>query len=306
MQKSGVICCGAVLALGSLTGRAQDGASVKQGSDLVRGGNCGLPAGAVLEKSTETVFREPVVITGKLLGSVKTTHNEGVVKFVKCRFVNTGYVPLSEGDKATPGTAYYTVQRAGKGSVELEDCEVLGGKSVAITGVDKITRTYVTGGNDLLRAPEGDSFYTEVLAEGLIMDSPASHSDIMQVTFGKDRTPDNPAVANIHVLRCKFDARGHLGADGKSLDAVNGAIQLGSFGPNTGVMGEITDCYFDGGGFTLAGGVNGSAGKPIVLRGNRFGRLSKYGPINPRWRESQDIDDSNVWADTGEPAKGKQ
>ncbi|MBN8708639.1 MAG: hypothetical protein J0I10_04620 [Verrucomicrobia bacterium] len=305
MKKALVICCGAMLALGSPMSRAQEGASVKHGGDLVRGVNCGLPADAVLEKATETVFKEPVVVTGKLLGPVRTTHSEGVVKFVKCRFVNTGYVPLSEGDKATPGTAHFTVQRVGKGSVELEDCEVLGGKSVSIMGVDKITRTYVTGGNDLFRPPEGESYYTEVLGEGLIMDSPASHSDILQVTFGKDRTPDNPAVATIHLLRCKFDARSRTGADGRSLDAVNGAIQLGSFGPNTGVTGEITGCYFDGGAFSLAGGDHGDAGKPVVLRGNKFGRLSKYGPINPRWRENQDIDDSNVWADTGEPLKAR-
>lgn len=280
-------------------------AGVLHGSGLERGKNCGLPAGTELVESAETVFQQPEVITGKVLGSVRTTHNEGVVKFVKCKFVNPGFVPLSEGDKASPGTAYYTVHRAGRGSVELEDCEVYGGKSVAIMGVDKVTRTYVAGGNDLLRAPEGESFYTEVLGEELIMASPESHSDIMQVTFGKDRTPENPAVATIHVVRCKFDARGRIGENGKSLDGVNGAIQSGSFGPNTGVAGVITDCFFEGGAFTLAGGGQGDAGKPVVLRGNKFGRLSAYGALNPNWRKNHDVDDSNVWADTGAPAEGK-
>lgn len=280
-------------------------AAVSHGSELVRGKNCGIPEGTELKESPETVFKQPEVITGKILGSVKTTHNEGVVKFVKCRFVNPGFVPLTEGDKASPGTAYYTVQRAGQGSVELEDCEVYGGKSVAVMGVDKVTRTYVAGGNDLLRAPEGESVYTEVLGEELIMDSPASHSDIMQVTFGKDRTPENPAVATIRVVRCKFDARGRIGENGKSLDGVNGAIQSGSFGPNTGVAGVITDCFFEGGAFTLAGGGQGDAGKPVVLRGNKFGRLSLYGALNPNWRKNHDVDASNVWADTGAPAEGK-
>lgn len=280
-------------------------AAVSHGSELVCGKNCGIPEGTELKESPETVFKQPEVITGKILGSVKTTHNEGVVKFVKCRFVNPGFVPLTEGDKASPGSAYYTVQRAGQGSVELEDCEVYGGKSVAVMGVDKVTRTYVAGGNDLLRAPEGESYYTEVLGEELIMDSPASHSDIMQVTFGKDRTPENPAVATIHVVRCKFDARGRIGENGKSLDGVNGAIQSGSFGPNTGVAGVITDCFFEGGAFTLAGGGQGDAGKPVVLRGNKFGRLSAYGALNPNWRKNHDVDASNVWADTGAPAEGK-
>jgi len=279
--------------------------AVKHGSELVRGKNCGIPDGTTLEESSETVFKQPDVITGKIFGSVKTTHEDGVVKFVKCKFINPDFVPLSEGDKASPGTAFYTVNRAGKGSVELEDCEVYGGKSVAVLNVDKMTRTYVAEGNDLIRSPEGESVCTEVLAERLIMASPESHSDILQVTFGKDRTSEDPAVADIRLIRCKFDARGRVGDDGKSLDGVNGAIQLGSFGPNTGVKGEITDCFFEGGAFTLAGGGRGEAGQAIVLRGNKFGRLSKYGAMNPSWRKDHDVDDSNVWADTGSPAEGK-
>ena len=280
-------------------------AQTNNAKDLKRGINCGIPEGTKLTPSSETVIKSPCVITGKTLGAVKTTHADGVVKFVKCKFVNPGYVPLSEGDKASPGTAFYAVQRAGKGSVELEDCEVYGGKSVAVLGVDKMTRTYVAGGNDLLRPPEGESVYTEVLGEQLIMDSPASHSDVLQVTFGKDRTPENPAVADIHLIRCKFDARGRTDKDGKSLDAVNGAIQFGSFGPNTGVKGEITNCFFDGGALTLAGGGQGDAGKPVVLRGNQFGRLAKYGALNPNYRKNHDVDDSNVWADTGAPLDKK-
>lgn len=290
-----------LLILSLLSARAE----IKHGSELVRGQNCGIPEGTKLEKSTDTVFKHAEVITDKILGSVKTTHAEGVVKFVRCKFVNPGFIPLAEGEKASPGSAFYTVQRAGPGSVELEDCEIYGGKSVAIANVDKITRTYVAEGNDLLRSPEGESVYTEVLGEKLIMSSPESHSDIMQVTFGKDRTPDNPAVATIRVIRCKFDARGRIGDDGKSRDPVNGAIQLGSFGPNTGVKGEITDCFFEGGAFTLSGGGRGEAGQAIVLRGNKFRRNCKYGPMNPNWRTDHDVDDSNVWADTGEPAKGK-
>lgn len=278
---------------------------VSNGSELVRGKNCGIPEGTELVESSETIFKAPVEVTGKILGSVKTTHNSGVVKFVKCKFINPGFVSAANGEGASPGSAFYTVQRAGQGSVELEDCEVYGGKSVAITGVDKVTRTYVAEGNDLLRAPAGDSYYTEVLAEKVLMSNPEAHSDVMQVTFGKDRSADNPAVATIHVVRCKFDPRNRIGADGKALDPVNGAIQLGSFGPHTGVTGEITDCFFDGGAFTLAGGGRGDAGTPIVLRGNKFGRNCKYGAMNPNWRNDHDIDESNVWADNSTPAKGK-
>lgn len=302
-MKIPLFIAGAALAL--LPRLAWADGPVAHGSELVRGKNCGIPEGTALTESSETVFKQPEVVTGKILGSVRTTHSDGVVKFVKCKFINPGFVSAAEGDKATPGTAYYTVQRGGKGSVELEDCEVYGGKSVAIMGVDKVTRTYVAEGNDLLRAPEGESFYTEVLAEKVLMSSPESHSDVMQVTFGKDRTPDNPAVGTIHVVRCKFDPRNRIGADGKSIDPVNGAIQLGSFGPNTGVAGEITNCFFDGGAFTLSGGGRGEAGTPIVLRGNKFGRNCKYGPINPNWRKEHDLDDSNVWADTNTPAQGK-
>lgn len=293
------------LAAGLLVCRPVQGSDVRHGSELVRGVNCGLPEGTKLEPDDVAVFARPEVVTGKLLGAVKTKHDEGVVKFVKCKFVNPGFVSAEAGEAATPGTAYFTVQRAGRGSVELEDCEVYGGRSVAIMGVDRVTRTYVAEGNDLLRAPEGESFYTEVLAEKVLMASPESHSDVMQVTFGKDRTAENPAVAVIHVLRCRFDPRNLLDADGKSLQPVNGAIQLGSFGPHTGVSGEIRDCAFDGGAFTLSGGGRGDAGQPIVLRGNTFGRNSRYGAMNPNWRKDHDVDDSNVWADTKTPAQGK-
>jgi len=295
----------AILATMFMLAAASVQAQVNHGSELKRGENCGIPEGTNLQPSSETVIKSPEVITGKIFGALKTTHSDGVVKFVNCRFVNPGYVPLTEGDLASPGTVSYTVQRAGTGSVELENCEVFGGKSVAILGVDKVTRTYVAGGNDLIRVPKGESIYTEVLGEQLIMSSPASHSDILQVTFGKDQTADDPAVADIHLIRCKFDARGRVDGEGKSLDGVNGAIQLGSFGPNTGVKGEITNCFFEGGAFTLAGGDRGDAGKPIVLRGNQFGRLGKYGAMNPNWRKNHDVDESNVWADTGAPARGK-
>ncbi len=280
-------------------------AEVAHGSELVRGVNCGIPEGTELEASSLTTFSTPEVITGQSFGAVKTTHQDGVMKFVRCKFVNPGFVPMTAEEAGSVGSERYTLQRFGQGSVELEDCEIYGGSSVAVLNVDKMTRCYVAGGNDLIRVPSGDSFYTEVLGEKVQMAGPESHSDVMQVTFGKKQTEDSPLVANIKVLRCKFDARGRIGDDGKSLDSVNGAIQFGGFGPHTGVMGEITNCYFDGGPFTLSGGGGGDLGKPVVLRDNKFGRNSKYGPMNPSWRESQDVDDSNVWADTGAVAKGR-
>ncbi len=280
-------------------------AEVAHGSELVRGVNCGIPEGTKLEPSSITTFSTPDEITGQTFGAVKTTHKDGVVKFVRCKFVNPGFEPMTAEAAGAVGSERYTVHRFGEGSVELEDCEIYGGSSVAVLNVDKMTRCYVAGGNDLIRVPSGDSFYTEVLGEKVQMAGPSSHSDVMQVTFGKQQTEDSPLVANIKVLRCKFDCRGRIGDDGKSIDPVNGAIQFGGFGPHTGVMGEITNCYLDGGPFTLSGGGGGDLGKPVVLRGNQFGRNSKYGPMNPSWRESQDVDDTNVWADTGAVAKGR-
>lgn len=296
--------CAAVVLLWGFS-QLNAAAEVKHGAELVRGINCGLPEGTSLETSSETTFGSADVITGKSFGAVKTTHKSGVVKFVRCKFTNPGFVSLDAGEGMTPGTESYTVQRFGEGTVELEDCEVYGGKSVAILNVDKLTRTYVAGGNDLIRAPAGESFYTEVLGEKLQMASPESHSDVLQVTFGKNQTKDHPLLGTVHIVRCKFDARGRTGEDGKSLDPVNGAIQLGSFGPNTGVTGVITDCFFDGGPFTLSGGGKGDIGDPVVLRGNKFGRNCKYGPMHPGWRTNHDVDDSNVWADTGTSAQGK-
>jgi len=279
-------------------------AEVTHGSELVKGKNCGIPEGTQLEASGETTFKEPAVIENKILGSVTTTHSDGVVKFVRCKFVNPGFVSMSEGEKATPGTAYYTVQRKGTGSVELEDCEVYGGTSVAVLNVDKMLRTYIAEGNDLIRVPKGESFYTEVLAEKLLMNSPQSHSDVLQATFN-EAPADNPSVADIHLLRCRFDARGRTDEDGNSLDPVNGAIQFGGFKANSGAKGVITDCAFEGGSFTLQIGAPKPPSEPLVLRGNTFGRKCKYGPARPGLWEGHDMDESNVWADTRQPAKGK-
>lgn len=277
-------------------GRASE---VKHGSELKRGVNCGIPEGTVLKEDSTAEFSKAEVITERSFGAVKTTHSEGVVKFVRCKFTNPGYVAPGGTESPTPGTVPYTVNRAGTGSVELEDCEVYGGKMVAVRKVDKLTRTYVSGGNDLLRAPEGDSFYTEVMAEMLLLSSPQSHSDVMQVTFTKDPA-GKPLVAHIHVVRCLFNATVPEGTKN-----ANGAIQLGAFQDQNGVMGEITDCFFDSGAFSLSGGAMGELGKPIVLRGNQFGRNAKFGPFNPNWKKTHDIDDSNVWADTGKPASSK-
>jgi hypothetical protein len=287
----------------SLTLTAQ--AEVKHGSELVKGENCGIPAGAVLTESDESIIKEPAVITDKILGSVKTTHSEGVVKFVRCKFINPGFVPMSEGESASPGTDFYTVQRFGAGQVEMEDCEIYGGRSVAVLNVNKMTRCYIAGGNDLLRPPAGDSYYIEVRAEQLQMASPDSHSDVLQVTFGKNQTEETPLVANIHVVRCYFDARGRLGEDGQSLDGTNGAFQFGSFGPFTGVKGEVTDSFFEGGAYTMAGGGIGDLGEPVKFRNNRFGRNCKYGSFHPGYHQNHDVDETNVWADTGAEAKGK-
>jgi hypothetical protein len=281
-------------------------ADVKHGEELVRGVNCGLPKDAVLHPSSESLFKSPAVIENKSFGAVKTTHASGVVRFVRCKFTNSGFVSAaSDPAVANPGTDLYTVQRAGAGSVELEDCEVYGGKSVAINGVDKITRTYVTEGNDLLRAAPGESVWTEVLGDKILMASAESHSDVMQVTFGKQQTTETPQLARITVLRCRFDPRNNIGADGKAGQSGNAAIQLGSFGPHTGVEGRITDCYFDGGAYTLGGGGKGDLGGPVVVRGCKFGRNAVYGPVHPGWRTNHDVDGSNVMADTGEPLPAK-
>lgn len=274
-------------------------AEVKHGSELKRGVNCGLPEGTVLQEDSTAQFTKAEVITGKSFGAVTLSHNEGVVKFVRCKFTNPGYVAPGGTESPSPGTVPYTVNRAGTGSVELEDCEVFGGKMVAIRKVDKLTRTYVSGGNDLLRAPEGDSFYTEIMAEMLLKSSPESHSDVLQITFTKDPS-GKPLVAQIHVVRCLFNATVPAGTKN-----ANGAIQSGAFQEQNGVLGEITNCFFDGGAFSLSGGAAGELGKPIVLRGNQFGRNAKFGPFNPNWKKNHDLDDSNVWADTGKPAASK-
>lgn len=297
--------CLPLLALSQVFSPLAAKAEVKHGSELVRGENCGIPKGTVLTKSTEKIISEPIVISDAILGAVKTTHSDGVVKFVRCKFINPGYVPLSEGDTATPGSERYTVHRAGTGEVELEDCEIYGGSSVAILNVNKMTRCYVAGGNDLIRPPSGDSIFTEVRAEQLQMASPESHSDIFQVTFGKAQTEATPLVANIQVIRCYFDARGRIGEDGKSLDSVNGCLQFGGFGPHTGVQGAVTDSFFEGGAFTMSGGGAGDLGAPVKFSGNTFGRNCKYGSFHPGYRTNHTVDETNVWADTGAEAKGK-
>jgi len=189
------------------------------------------------------------------------------------------YDPLPRLEFCTidAGSGSSSVSGVATGGVQMYRCKILRGiNSVFLNGPSTVEECYFTG----LYHPEG------------------AHSDCFQVT--------NNGGTYTKITRCKFLAFDTDGADGYDISAqANSSIQVGSLsGPVLNL--DVTDCYFDGGNYTCSHNntKNGTYGDPTgIWRGNKFGRNYRYGPLN-RIAEYFDLDNSNVYADTGLPVTG--
>lgn len=109
-----------------------------------------------------------------------------------------------------------------------------------------------------------------------------SHNDAIQTTGGRD------LVIRGNTLEV-YDAR--------SGDFFNAAIMVGSTTAPEVRNLLVEGNYFDGGNYTVNFRKDLVA-TDIVLRGNRFGRNARYGPVAGGSNTGVSIDSTNVWDDT--------
>ncbi len=240
------------------------------------------------------------VIEGRFIdgGILDIKHNGVVVR--KSRIKGTG--------------AIYAIRLAAGLTVppRFEDCTISStGASATVTfGTLHFARCALgnPGGNDIWK-PRGPFSAVDSIFGGL-QRIEGGHHDVLQL--------DTSLSENFELVRCNIDAyvpaagetrvdgvwRTSAGAVALGGDPMNAAIQVGSTWAAGGGLrnGRITNCYFNGGNYTIHGNVDTATVQGLVtLRGNRFGRNFRYGALRSTAVIGWDIDASNVYADTRTP-----
>lgn len=112
-----------------------------------------------------------------------------------------------------------------------------------------------------------------------------SHNDTIQTTGG----------TNIVIRGNTLDVY-NSGTD----DVMNAALMMGSTTADTLTDVLVEGNYLNGGNYTLNIRPDTDANN-IVIRGNRFGPDSRYGPVVRNGLPGVSFDDSNVWHSNGKP-----
>lgn len=241
--------------------------------------NCGiqpyLAAGGTLTASGSIVAQPGATYTGlDITGKVSAASAFTTpAVFKNCRITASGI---------------YAVDNTNHGNLQLQNCTIIGGTTATIWSANvTLTDCEVTGGVDLLR-PASNCTFTRVWAHDPQRQGAGAHSDAFQLTT------NGASLTNITLSFCKLDAYGFDNYSNK-MDWHNSAIQMGSFSGGSVTNFNITDCYFNGGNFTVnAGGLANVGG---YYRRNQFGLDSNYGPLQAI--TYVDFDSSNVWAVSG-------
>jgi hypothetical protein len=237
----------------------------------------GIPPGAMLAPSGGLTISAPGIYTDlDISGNLVIAAND--VKLLRVR-VCTG--------------SFYALRCNGYTGFEAVDCEFSGGRASTVNARGRFVRCLAFDGDDLLR-PTGDQFeWVESVAWWPLRDSPSSHSDALQFTS------NGGMITGVVIERSLLSSW-----KPETTDYMNAAIQTGDFkNPDGtiigGVHGSVTDCFFDGGNYTVNAG--GAANRPEVrmtYTGNRWGLKARYGPAqavntNVVW------DNTNVFHQTG-------
>lgn len=249
----------------------------------------GIPPGTVLTAATSNIITTPGVITGKSFVGQVEVRVSGVT-FQRCRFQASGWAA-----RQACGSSQYLVfidTAVQLSDVNLIDCELYGAASVSCHGPYYVERCYFADGNDQFRVRTTSFGMTlkECVFDGVVRLNADSHPDSVQFT----NNGSGSLLATID--RCWIDCHNR-----DTTELGNAAIQLGGFGTGGGPDGTVTDCYFNGGNYTVNAQKVPASGHLITFRRNRFGRIFRYGPLNGTSSPCFDFDDSNVWADTLQP-----
>jgi hypothetical protein len=243
----------------------------------------GIPPGATLTPSGSLTISAPGIYTDlDISGNLVIAAND--VKLLRVR-VCTG--------------SFNALRCNGYTGFEAVDCEFSGGRASTVNAQGRFVRCLAFDGDDLLR-PTGDQFeWVESVAWWPLRDSPSSHSDALQFTT------NGGIITGVAIERSLLSSW-----KPETTDYMNAAIQTGDFKNRDGTIiggahGSVTDCFFDGGNYTVNAG--GAANRPEVrmtYTGNRWGLKARYGPAqavntNVVW------DNTNVFHQTGTTTYGR-
>lgn len=151
--------------------------------------------------------------------------------------------------------------------VTLIDCDIYGGKAranaVVLSGAVHAIRCHIWGGGNDCISFANNSIYDGCYIHGAVPHY-GTHTDVAQLYGG---------TTGVRVLRCKF-----MAFDPYTGVKFNAAMQMGSPATPANDL-ELTDNYFDGGGYAINAFLNVAGSSDIDINGNRWGRNSAFGPI---------------------------
>lgn len=256
----------------SATPRSSSG----NGTDRPDSSNTGVPEGTTLTMSEGLdITEDGTVVDGlHVRGTVTITADDVVIR-------NT----LIQTD-----TSLYPLKVDEASDVLIEDVEIdaMGGTGIGIffsRGSGTVRRVDIHSAEDGIRI-EGDDVVVESSYIHDLHRQPDGHHDAIQIRRG-----DNVVIRG-NTLLPYVEATN---------DPMNAAIQIGSLLGDDRITGlVVVDNYMDGGNYTINGGGRDEV-ESAVYRENRFGRNFRYAVSGNL--DNSDWDSSNVWDDTGAPAK---
>ncbi|WP_210438711.1 right-handed parallel beta-helix repeat-containing protein [Nocardioides xinjiangensis] len=238
-----------------------------------------MPAGRTLRPSEGlTVTKDATVLEGLHIQGRVTIAADDVILRESLVQTDTSTYPIHVTDDAT--------------GVLIEDVEVdnLGGTGIGILissgSTATIRRADIHSAEDGIRIQGDDVTIEDSYVHDLQRQS-GGHHDTIQIRSGDNVTLEGNTL---------------LPYDESTGDPMNAALQIGSLLGDDRISNlRVIDNYMNGGNYTINGGSEGIVDSAFYS-GNRFGRDYRYGVVG-NMDAASTWDDSNVFDDTGDPAR---
>ncbi len=249
-------------------------------------------ASAAPERPDESTTGVPAGVELEPSEGLEITEDGAVVEGLHI----TGSVVISADDVTfrdslvQTDTSLYPVVVDGASDVVIEDIEVdnMGGTGIGIFISDSsvtVRRADVHSAEDGIRIQSDDVTIEDSYVHDLQRHS-GGHHDAVQIRSGDDITLEGNTL---------------LPFNEETDDEMNAAVQIGSLVGDDQITDlRVIDNYMDGGGFTVNGGGRDEVDS-ATYAGNRFGRNYRFAVSGNL--DGSTWDDSNVWDDTGTPAR---
>lgn len=208
------------------------------------------------------------------------------IVFQDCVIEGGTYVLNAFTNGASPGGAL----------PEFQYVEFIGGSSATVYGGQvRLLRCNAHSGTDIIKAAQPNfeiygSYLHDTWHNGI-----DSHCDIVQIRSGAANS-----LFHWNTMDAFNDPDSPGGAGGMVPN--NSVLQTGTVTGDIGPVDWVHN-WFNGGGYTIRGRKPEDAAyaADYLFRNNRFGRDSRFGPLQNNGYAGFDFDTSNVWDDTGLP-----